>query len=176
MLVPDVQGWSGFPNMVLTHEKLTPFWSLLTNTAWKLVTPKDGQLRSIFAVALEESEELVLKERQVVLSYKCMMDLRFSVWVTTNLSIWWDTEPSFSTQMAFNYWDQCEDQVSGVRTAYGEETAAKITGRMAEDWELLNRLGDMLTKGQALANNRDAAPADRVISAKVKEHVDEFSR
>ena len=78
--------------------------------------------------------------------------------------------------MAFNYWDQCEDQVSGVRTAYGEETAAKITGRMAEDWELLNRLGDMLTKGQALANNRDAAPADRVISAKVKEHVDEFSR
>jgi len=151
---------------------LTPFWSLLSKTPWPTTTTKAESLEGLCAVAFAEAEKGVLEAVRRVLALRYTMDLRFSIWTSTNLWLRWNSDQGRAPEL--DWWDMCEDQVVGGEMVYQGEMAKKITRLFDEDIKSLKELGDCLTTSSAVANNRDASPADRVISLENRIAIDEF--
>lgn len=168
-LLDAARGLNSFHKII--PPELTPYWALLTGTSWRIKNPKLRQLQTICAVALGETEESVLQARQFSLSFKCTMDLRFGIWLTTNLWLRWN-QVTTGLEEGFAYWDRCPDEVMDAQGAYSGETAKRVSEVMAQDAKFLTELGDFLTSCPALANNRDAAPSDRVYSIEAKSVID----
>jgi hypothetical protein len=155
-------------------ENKSPFWSLLAGTAWTLQKPSNDQVKNILAVALEESKGPVLDARSNSLSLGRTMELRFDLWLNTNLWLRWNQTTLFGAVKPFIYWDLCKDEVEGGREVYGKETREAIGKVIVRDMGFLKDLGDMLTTHPALTNNRDAPKNQRVICVEAKEKIDEL--
>lgn len=150
------------------------FSSLLENTSWKLQSrPTMKQIKTIFAVALEESKDSVLEARAASLSSEGTMELRFDLWLNSNLWLEWNRNMVSGTVKPFVYWDLCEDQVPQPQGTYGKETEEAVSKAMFEDALLLKHLGDMLTTHPSLTNNKDEPRNERVISIEAKATIDE---
>lgn len=159
---------------VVPPKPLSPYWAILTGTSWKVTSPKVGQLQTICAVALEETQPEVLQARESLLSSKHIMDLRFELWLRINLWLRWNRTTIFGASKSFDYWDQIPDQTVDCQSLYGGETAEKLSKLMIKDMQLLKELGDFLTTFPGLTNNRDAARSRRVISSESKSKIDDL--
>lgn len=159
---------------ITTPRKPSPYWTLLKNTSWKIVSPKFEQVKAICAVALNETEDVVLQARDRLLSTKHAMALRFDLWLTINLWVQWNKTALPGAERGFEWWDQCEDQVVDDQGLYWGQTAEKVGKLMIEDKRLLKELGDFLTRFPGLVNNRDAPPSRRVVSIGAKTVIDEI--
>lgn len=166
-----IQGAKGLHN-VKAPRRPSPYWSLLTTTSWRLINPKLDQVRTITAIALEESEKAVLLARGKSLFSKDIMDLRFGIWMAVNLWLCWNTTALPGARKEFSYWDQCADQVADAQRLYCGEVAETISEIMVQDMQFLKQLGDTLVISPALTNNGRAHPNKRVISIEAKGIID----
>ena len=170
-LLTKIRDSKGLHNVKAPH-KPSPYWTLLTGTSWKVGNPKLDQVKTICAVALDETEPEVLQAREKLLSLKHTMGLRFDLWLTINLWLRWNMTALPGARKDFTYWDQCPDQTIDGQGVYWGETANKVSKLMVKDMQLLKELGDYLTSFPALTNNRDVGPSHRVISVEAKSTID----
>jgi uncharacterized protein (UPF0254 family) len=170
-LLETIRGVRGLEN-IKPPRNSTPYWSLLTSTSWRVSNPKLDQIKTICAVALEETEPAVLQARTRLLSFKHTMDLRFDIWLTINLWLKWNATSLPGATRSFNYWDKCPDQTVNRQGVYLGETAEKVSQLMARDVQALKELGDGLASSPAMTNNRDDPSQRRAISLEAKSIID----
>jgi hypothetical protein len=142
------------------------FWSLLSKTSWPSTNTKVPQLRGLCTVALMEKERASTTGK-AILGLKHTMDLRFSIWLATNLWLKCASSDPDEAQ-GLDWWDMFPDQVVKPEIIYQGEMAKKISRLFDEDTRDLKDLGQYLTSCRALTNNMDASPAERVISSETK--------
>ena len=162
---------SGNLTKIKAPDPLVSVWSLLSKTSWPTTTTKASSLKNLCAVALMETEKQVLTAREKVLASKYTMDLRFSIWLSTSLTLKWNSSNPNEAQ-ELDWWDMCPDQVVEEEMIYQGEMVEKISRLFDENTQALTELGDFLTTCRALTNNGDVPPAERIISSEIKDAID----
>jgi len=164
-------------NRVRLSSQPRPVSSLLSLTSWAMSTTKAPLLKRLSAVVLAETESGVLEAREKSLTSRHTMDLRFTLWLETNIGLARDSPGYFGVTPSFSWWDLCKDQIPEtdrtVMQPYEADVMIKKVSRLVfEDEEAVKELGDFLTRCKALVNNRDASPDARVISSAAKKMID----